>query len=182
MGQDCSNVFVNLWTGTLGQGNWRLQLQIQGHTQDLDWSPQSHLPEDEVRCSKVIEVQSFLLLNLLLENADIVRLENIDTESFSWTIFEKQAVEEACRHQSCMQELFGFVMQDVKMSKVPLVTSILNLSVFMQVLTLVRAHLQLPRYSPLTDATVLHLGKELWICCQVLWLFLLSLRSEHTLS
>ena len=40
----------------------------------------SHLPEDEVGRVEVSEVTHFLLLNQLLENADIFRLRNFNSE------------------------------------------------------------------------------------------------------
>jgi len=40
----------------------------------------SHLPEDEIRGSEVIEMRGLLLLNHLLENADIIGLGNLDSE------------------------------------------------------------------------------------------------------
>ena len=50
----------------------------------------------------MVEVWSFLLLDLLLENADLFGLGNLDSEELSfWIIIEKQAVERAreCRHR-----------------------------------------------------------------------------------
>jgi hypothetical protein len=45
-------------------------------------------------------VRSFLLLNLLLENADIVGLGDPDSEDLAfWVFIEKQAVECECRHR-----------------------------------------------------------------------------------
>jgi len=46
----------------------------------------------------VIEVRSFLCLDQLLENADI--LGYLDSEGFCWIITEKQAIECECRHWS----------------------------------------------------------------------------------
>jgi hypothetical protein len=58
-----------------------------------------HLPEDEVQSVEVSELTSFLLLNQLLENADIFRRRDFNSEDLSfWIIIEKQAVEREYRH------------------------------------------------------------------------------------
>jgi len=48
---------------------------------------------------EVTEVTSFLLLNHLLENADIFCLRNFNSEELFWIIIEKQAVERECRQR-----------------------------------------------------------------------------------
>ena len=53
-------------------------------------------------------MRSFLLLNLLLENADIVGLGDIgDSEDFCWSVIEKQAVERERRHRKKLENWVG---------------------------------------------------------------------------
>ncbi len=45
-------------------------------------------------------MRGFLLLNLLLESANILRLGYLDSEELPfWIVIEKQTVERECRHR-----------------------------------------------------------------------------------
>jgi len=103
MGLDYSDIFVDLTSGTTGQRDWCLQLETQS---DSRFGLVRYIISPSIGRIEVSEVTSFLFLNQLLKNADILGLKDLHSEDLAfWVFIEKQAVECECRHRRKLEEV-----------------------------------------------------------------------------